>query len=988
MSDLAEVLGSALTGRYVIERELGRGAMATVFLARDVKHDRRVAIKVLDPVLGSELQGERFLREIRIVAGLSHPNIVPVHDSGEADGLLYAVMPYIEGESLADRLRREKQLPLADALALARDVAEALAYAHAQGVVHRDVKPSNILLSSGRALVADFGVARAVRAAGSEKLTRTGMAVGTPVYMSPEQIAGETEIDGRSDVYALGCVLYEMLAGQPPFTGPTGQSLMAQHIAATPPDVTTLRGSVPSGVSGALSKALAKVPADRWSTAADFALALSTDATRASAEIPRARRRPGRWTVVTVAGVLVATAVAGLWARAGARLSRAAGNVAVIPFAPASPDTALSRLGRELAVTLSLNLDGVGSFQVIHPLSVLSRASDDQPYTVEDAMDLGARLGASSVIYGTLVAAGSDVRVDLGLYETDDVEPLATATVSASANDITALTDSVTWSLLRRVWRSGPPPSPSVAAITTRSIPALRAFLEGERHVAAGAFRNAATAYGRAIEADSTFWFAYWRYAWSLSWHGQPIDSAVRAAYTTRRDHFPEPDRMLIEVNLTQNSLSGRIEALRQITARHPDYWPAWISYQDQLVHAGGLVGYGYADSRAALEQLTALHPDLIPGWTHYMWIAAHMRDSVASGRALAELTRLRYDSTSLADDGLNSLDLYRFIDLLVRGGGRPDSALIAAGVAMLSSYRGSIPVETFPGELTKFGFALAEIDFARAILESAEAPLPLKQGALRSAAFSMAQRGAWDSALVVAAEAANAMRLPVDELRGYRAAVIAEWLGASAAPATDAWRRRAEAVRSALPPFGGADFDWLDGIVAVARGDSAGLAAAQGRLAASPALAAQLLARSLAAFAVHLAGRPSEAGRLLMDLELGTAEAGRARITGRQHPFFTPVNRLAAARALLEAGDAAEASRLLRWFEPVLTGPEGETELAFRSFEGPAWLERGRAAEALGQVDEARLAYRRVLERYDRPVPALQWIVDSARQALARLGT
>src|SRR5919109_5656336 len=246
LTDLLARLQAALADRYTIECELGRGGMATVYLAQDRKHHRPVAIKVLKPELAAALGPQRFLREIEIAAGLTHPHILPLHDSGEADGFLYYVMPYIEGESLRDRLNREKQLPLDDATRIAREVASALAYAHSRGVVHRDIKPENILLVAGQAVVSDFGIARGISAAGGERLTATGVSVGTPVYMSPEQAAGGEPLDGRSDIYSLGCVLYEMLAGEPPFTGPTAESVLHQHLPADPPRVSTIRGAVPA----------------------------------------------------------------------------------------------------------------------------------------------------------------------------------------------------------------------------------------------------------------------------------------------------------------------------------------------------------------------------------------------------------------------------------------------------------------------------------------------------------------------------------------------------------------------------------------------------------------------------------------------------------------------------------------------------------------------------------------------------------------------
>src|SRR5690348_10445204 len=268
---------AAFTGRYAIERELGRGGMATVYLAEDLKHGRPVAIKVLAPELAAALGRERFLREIATAARLSHPHILPLHDSGEASGFLYFVMPYVEGESLRDRLVREKQLPIEDAITIVRQVASALSYAHSRDVVHRDVKPDNVLLSEGGAIVADFGIAGALLAAGG-RLTQTGIILGTPAYMSPEQGAGERALDGRSDGYSLGCVLYEMLTGEPPFTGPTAQAIIAKRFTDPVPSARRLRETVPLPMDQAIAKALARAPADRFATTHQFAEALRESA--------------------------------------------------------------------------------------------------------------------------------------------------------------------------------------------------------------------------------------------------------------------------------------------------------------------------------------------------------------------------------------------------------------------------------------------------------------------------------------------------------------------------------------------------------------------------------------------------------------------------------------------------------------------------------------------------------------------------------------
>lgn len=270
-----ETLRSALAAHYRIERELGAGGMATVYLANDLKHDRRVALKVLRPELAAVIGAERFLTEIKVTANLQHPHILPLHDSGEAGRFLFYVMPYIEGESLRDRLTREQQLSVADAVRITGEIASALDYAHRHGVVHRDIKPENILLHDGRALVADFGIALAASRTAGARMTETGMSLGTPTYMSPEQAMGEREITARSDVYALGCVAYEMLAGEPPFTGPTAQAIVARVMTERPRTLRAQRATVPAHVEAAIQMALEKLPADRFPTVAAFAAALA-----------------------------------------------------------------------------------------------------------------------------------------------------------------------------------------------------------------------------------------------------------------------------------------------------------------------------------------------------------------------------------------------------------------------------------------------------------------------------------------------------------------------------------------------------------------------------------------------------------------------------------------------------------------------------------------------------------------------------------------
>ncbi|MEO8480073.1 MAG: protein kinase, partial [Gemmatimonadota bacterium] len=362
-------LAAALSDRYTIERELGAGGMATVYLAHDLKHDRDVAIKVLHPDLGAALGGERFLSEIRTTARLQHPHILPLLDSGDADGLLYYVMPLVTGETLRSRLERERQLPIDDAVLIAREVADALGYAHGLGVIHRDIKPENILLQGGHALVADFGIALAVQTAGGARMTQTGLSLGTPQYMSPEQAMGEKQIDARSDIYALGAVTYEMLTGEAPFTGPSVQAIVARLITEEPRGIAAQRKAVPEHVEAAVLHALEKLPADRFATAVEFAAALAGATVASTLSRSSARRgtaaakgaRHPAWMVV--AAVLLGLATAGGW-----WLGRRGGNADVGPtiFDAGLPDSAAMFFTGQTAATpygsamqnLSLSSDG------------------------------------------------------------------------------------------------------------------------------------------------------------------------------------------------------------------------------------------------------------------------------------------------------------------------------------------------------------------------------------------------------------------------------------------------------------------------------------------------------------------------------------------------------------------------------------------------------------------------------------------------------
>ena len=289
MSTEPSQLPTIVTDRYTIEKEIGAGGMATVYLARDSKHDREVALKVLRPELGAVLGADRFLAEIKITARLDHPHILTLIDSGAADGLLYYVLPYVRGESLRDLLNRETQLPIEDAIALTKQVGSALDYAHRHGVIHRDIKPENILIQEGEAILTDFGIALAVKEAGGSRLTQTGLSLGTPMYMSPEQATGEKTIGPKSDQYSLAAVLYEMLTGEPPISGASSQAIIAKLLTEEPSRIRTVRKTVPKGIDDAVAKALAKSPADRFASVGDFLRAIEASSSATTSPTAAAR---------------------------------------------------------------------------------------------------------------------------------------------------------------------------------------------------------------------------------------------------------------------------------------------------------------------------------------------------------------------------------------------------------------------------------------------------------------------------------------------------------------------------------------------------------------------------------------------------------------------------------------------------------------------------------------------------------------------------
>ncbi|HEY6807815.1 MAG TPA: protein kinase [Gemmatimonadales bacterium] len=463
-------LRAALAGHYAIERELGRGGMATVFLARDLKHDRPVALKVLRAELAQVVGAERFLREIRLSARLQHPHILVVHDSGDADGQLWFTMPFVEGETLRSRITREKQLPLADALQIAREVADALHYAHQHGVIHRDIKPENILLSDRHHVqVADFGIALALGPGGDERLTDSGISIGTPDYMSPEQAAAERDLDARSDVYSLGCVLYEMLTGEPPFTGPNPQAVLAKRLTEPVPHVRAGR-DVPAALEQAVSKALARAPVDRFATAAEFAAALAPGAPAIAA--PRRLRLRPLALGLGVAGVALAAYAALRWLRP--RTAPLA-SAAVLPFVDLGnePDQEYfsDGLTEELITTLSQ----------VPGLRVAARTSSFQfKGSNPDVRDVGRRLDVGAVLEGSVRRSGKRLRVSAQLINVADGYQLWSESYDRDVADVFAVQEDVARSIVAALRvRLAPARDSALAVRPTADLQAYDLYLKG-----------------------------------------------------------------------------------------------------------------------------------------------------------------------------------------------------------------------------------------------------------------------------------------------------------------------------------------------------------------------------------------------------------------------------------------------------------------------------------------------------------------------------
>jgi tetratricopeptide (TPR) repeat protein len=585
--DPLDRLRSALADHYAIQREIGRGGMALVFLARDLRHDRDVAIKVLKPEFSMAVSAERFLREIQLEARLKHPYILPLFDSGDVDGLLYYVMPYVQGESLRDRLKRETQLPLPDAFRITGEVAEALAYANAQGVVHRDVKPANILLDENHAFLADFGIARAVSELAGDRLSESGIVVGTPEYMSPEQCTEHGNVDGRSDVYALGCVVYEMLAGEPPFTGPTAQAIVARHLADEPRSLRVVRAAVPEHVEEAIEIALAKVPADRFSTAVAFHEALLHERETVSA-VRKARATRRRSARRGLAGFMVAAVglTLAFWKFSPPRTAKLDHNkVVLFPLAERDLPAARAGAGYDVAVMLSAALEHAQPLRWIDGAQRMTSATT----TPEQFRRIALQQRAGFYIDGAVLGAGPEsTTVVLRLHDTGGDSVVAQEAASTSRPGVSPVQvglDAATKLLPRLV---DPGRNIDLSPLSSRKPGAIALWIQGERAYRRSRFQDALGFYRRAVGEDSSLAVAALKGAQAAGWENL-TEEAERLVKVALRHQTLLPEKQRFFARGWQAYLAGEADSaviwLRRAAAKDPEWAEVHMALGEVYYH-------------------------------------------------------------------------------------------------------------------------------------------------------------------------------------------------------------------------------------------------------------------------------------------------------------------------------------------------------------------------------------------------------------------
>ena len=1022
--DLFAALQAVLEPQYRLERELGRGGMGVVFLATDTTLDRRVAIKAVHPELAAHQSiGRRFLAEARTSARLRHPNIVAVHAAGNTGGMLYYVMDAVEGESLRQRLGRERRLDPAIVSRIVADLAAALEAAGRAGVVHRDVKPENVLLdqATGRAMLADFGIARAMAGESGTTSTGQGLAVGTPAYMSPEQAAGE-EIDGRSDLYALGVAAYEMLAGVPPFQGPN-RVVVSKHIAERPVPIERLRPETPRPLAAAIMRALEKQPADRWQTGEEFRQALE-----AERPVPRSwRRRPRVLLSAAAAGLVALAAAAGLAHRAPGPPAgvNPRHSILVLPFDNLRDDRAVDWMRDGSVSMLGLNLSQWNDLTVVdhermHDLLAKRRLRLGDDVGLDMARQLARDAGVWTVVLGDFTQAGDSLHLVARVYDVASGKRVDVARVDDRAGlDARPLFDELAAKLLDL---SGAPNEVRIglARSTTASLEAYRAYLNGIEQLNSWDLAGAERELQRAIRIDTTFGLAYYNLALTRGWLAGTGDSMAHALIvraTAYSGNLPAHDRTVI--NAYRAFLDGEYvdarSAYQQLIARDSTDADAWYGLGEAWFHdtAGPTEAPKWTQAIRAFKRTLALDPHYALAYDHVqaMLSTAAMRSPVYAlvaadsfavtegpdGRALldsaataAAVRRARTQALATARNWVSTQPT------TLRAHGAMVDAYIASGnysaaLAEVDRFRQTAPVHPeLPFVEARIRFASGEVDRAAKELRTAldtVAPqdfrtyegTPTVVSDIAAAANVFAYQGDLSSAAKTIDFAdqvrRQVLRDPADDVgEGWRRMALSELYGATGVPTASlrqVWQSAAEAVRMASSEqrthvaHSGAS---------AAIGLFTGPAADSSALAEYRALTGETLTKEVRALLALSRGDSAAARRTLAEPDTSPFKA-----------MYSRYRRPLAAQAYYLLGDYQATLRTLRDFEPEALRTGG-----FDSrwgMLGRVRLLRAAAYEQLGRRAEARQEYRDVLSQWRTADASLQPFIRQARQGLARVG-
>lgn len=686
--ELHERLQHTLGSAYTFERELGGGGMSRVFVARDLALGRSVVIKVLLPELAAGVNAERFKREVQLSARLQHPHIVPVLTAGEVDGLPYYVMPFVKGESLRARLA-SGPMPVRETVSTLADVAKALAYAHSEGVVHRDIKPDNVLLSGGASTVADFGIAKAIssarQAVRDEALTSLGTTLGTPAYMAPEQVAGDPNVDHRVDIYSLGCVAYEMLTGHSPFAGKSPQQILAAHVMETPRPIAELRPDVPPTLALLVMRCLEKEPSARPRSASELASQLETAESKIE-ELPAARRgaRVPPWALVAGIVMLAAAGVPGYRALRHAAPTDTALAVAVAPFEVFDPQLALWKEG--IVDVLSRNLDGSGPIRTVPPSAAIKKWDGHADRTT--AASFGKRVGAQIVVYGQIQTAGRDV-IEATAWVVNasrDVQPIQVEVHDSTAH-MDRVTDSLSVKILGAIGRDHPIGAAKIASMGSGSLPAIKAFLQGSQYFRRTQWDSAAAAFKEAVTLDSTFGIAYLHLSQALGWskgsgNADGIAANLRAGQLVRPGLSPHDSLMMAAAghyakagfngsNRDPVELHAAIAAVRAATEQYPNDPEAWYWLADMRYHNDNTLTE--REALSLFDRSIEADSDFAPAYVHAIELAYRSGSDVGRRYAEAYLARNPRDydgegirfAAMITDPRTKFLDIERVVDTI-----------------------------------------------------------------------------------------------------------------------------------------------------------------------------------------------------------------------------------------------------------------------------------------------------------------------------------